>query len=175
MQIPDLDDAGMLGASMLEEIRRKAQQRLQQIEPLIEEAERLRDVLAVIEERSLPERAPRHSLARSHRDASSRPQGGPAQPRAAKGANKRVIIELIGQRPGITPAEIAQTTGLKRTVVASTVSRLKRYGELRNHELGGVCLAGTAAAPEPAMAVSSRRRRRGAAADRAREQLASAA
>jgi hypothetical protein len=62
-------------------------------------------------------------------------------PRAAKGANKRVILELVGRRPGITPAQIAAATGMKRTVVASTVSRLKRHGELRDHERGGVCLA----------------------------------
>ena len=158
---------------MLEEIRRTAQRRLQQIEPLIEEAERLRDVLAVIEERSLPERPERRPLARSRGAAASPSQAGAhAPPRAAKGANKRMILELIGQRPGITPAEIAQTTGLKRTVVASTVSRLKRYGELRDHELGGVCLAVVEAADVSSPV--SRRGRRGAG-ERPRGQLAPAA
>jgi hypothetical protein len=174
MQIPDLGNADGLGASMLEEIRRKAQRRLAQIEPLIEEAERLRDVLAVIEERSLPERpTSRRPLARSRGAVSSHPQNGEARPRAAKGANKRLILELIGQRPGITAAEIAQTTGLKRTVVASTVSRLKRYGELRDYELGGVCLAGPSSGERTSEAAVSVRRQahRGAGS----EQLASAA
>jgi hypothetical protein len=49
MQIPDLNDQAALGAPMLDEIRRTAEQRLRQIEPLIDEAERLREVLAVIE------------------------------------------------------------------------------------------------------------------------------
>jgi hypothetical protein len=154
MEIPDLNHGGALDMPMLEEIRRTAQRRLREIEPLIEEAERLRDVIAVIEERSTPER--------SSPLAAKRTRGASAHaliaPRAAKGANKRLILELVGQRPGITAAEIAQTTGLKRTVVASTVSRLKRYGELRDHEHGGVCLAALA----PSGADAQRRRSRSA-------------
>lgn len=153
MEIPDLDERTAIGTPMLEEIRRSAERRLREIEPLIDEAERLREVLAVIERRTVAERglppAMRARGAGSHRQS---------LPRAAKGANKRLILELVGERPGITAAEIASTTGLKRTVVASTVSRLKRYGELRDHEQGGVCLASAVASNAP-----SQRRRTGAA------------
>lgn len=137
MQISNGDDSPQ-PLSMIEEIRLTAQQRLRQIEPLIEEAERLRDVLAVIEERS-PQ--PESRFARpQHRRRGPVDEEAAHVPRAAKGANKQLILELIGERPGITSAEIALVTGLKRTVVASTVSRLKRYGELCDHEHGGVCL-----------------------------------
>jgi winged helix-turn-helix DNA-binding protein len=128
-EIPQIADGELLAASTLEEIRLNAERRLRQIEPLIEEAERLRDVLVVIGRGSLPH-APRAGGEQSN-----------TSPRAAKGANKRVILELVGQRPGITPAQIAAATGVKRTVVASTVSRLKRNGELCEHQRGGVCLA----------------------------------
>jgi CRP-like cAMP-binding protein len=134
IEIPQIADGEILAASMLDEIRLNAERRLRQIEPLIEEAERLRDVLDVIGQRSS------HRARTDGEDAST-------TPRAAKGANKRVILELVGRRPGITPAQIAATTGMKRTVVASTVSRLKRHGELRDHERGGVCLVST---PVPA-------------------------
>lgn len=117
---------------MLDEIRRNAQHRLQEIEPLIEEAERLRDILSVLEQRS-PATPIRTSVPRS--------KSGIGGSRAPKGANKRIIMDLIGRQPGITPAEIAQVTGVKRTVVASTVSRLKRSGELQAHEQGGVRLS----------------------------------
>lgn len=113
---------------MLEEIRRTAEHRLLEIQPLIEEAARLRDVLSAIE---------RQPTASDLADQSERDELGRAR-RAPKGANKRLILELVQQHPGITPAEIARMTGLKRTVVASTVSRLKRYGELEAHERGGV-------------------------------------
>ncbi len=128
-EIPQIADGEILAASILDEIRLNAERRLRQIEPLIEEAERLRDVLDVIGQ-SPSRRTPRPGSEESS-----------AAPRAAKGANKRVILELAGRRPGITPAQIAAATGMKRTVVASTVSRLKRHGELRDHERGGVCLA----------------------------------
>ncbi|HTZ88100.1 MAG TPA: helix-turn-helix domain-containing protein [Solirubrobacteraceae bacterium] len=117
---------------MLEEIRRSAEHRLHEIEPLIEEAERLREVLSAIEHH--PSSSSVTSSPNGAADASGQ--------RAPKGANKRIILELIARRPGITPAEIARTTGLKRTVVASTVSRLKRYGELEAHEHGGVRVVG---------------------------------
>lgn len=140
MQIVDVDDHDALGASMLEEIRRTAERRLQQIEPLIEEAEQLRSVLDAIAKRP----ARREQTPRSVRNAerATTKSAGSNAPRAKKGANKRVILELVERRPGITPAEIAKLTGMKRTVAASTVSRLKRYGYLREHEQGGVCLDG---------------------------------
>ncbi len=115
-------------ASKLDEIRRAAEHRLQEIEPLIAEADRLRDVLSVIDQQ--PQRLLDDRAANDNGDAHTS--------RARKGANKRIILELVAQRPGIAPAEIAQVTGVKRTVVASTVSRLKRHGELEDHEAGGV-------------------------------------
>jgi hypothetical protein len=57
---------------------------------------------------------------------------------------------LIDEQPGIAAPEIAKLTGLKRPVVASTISRLKRTGELCAHGRG-VRIAGSvngaAAAP----------------------------
>jgi hypothetical protein len=138
MQISDIDDGDALGASMLEEIRRTAERRLQQIEPLIEEAEQLRGVLDAIDKR--PTREPSARSARALKGAAHKD----AVPRAKKGANKSVILDLAERRPGITPAEIAKLTGMKRTVAASTVSRLKRYGYLQEHEQGGVRLGGAA-------------------------------
>jgi hypothetical protein len=135
IEIPQIADSEIIAASMLDEIRLNAERRLRQIEPLIEEAERLRDVLDAIGQSSSP-RAPRAGG-----------QESSTAPRAAKGANKRMILELVDRRPGITPAQIAAATGMKRTVAASTVSRLKRHGELCDHERGGVCLA---SAPAPA-------------------------
>lgn len=158
MQIPALGDDQLSGESMLEEIRRTAEERLQQIEPLLEEAERLRGVLEVLGRRTAPadgaalRRATgeKHARAgRTRRDgsapATAARQSGTlagidAEARAAKGSNKRAIMQLVAQKPGITAAQIAQLTGMKRTVAASTVSRLKRSGELLDHEGGGVCL-----------------------------------
>lgn len=172
MQIEALNDGHDFGDSMLEEIRRTAERRLHEIEPLLEEAERLRDILQVIEGRAprkseantADESALERALTRSVGDASGlrklhdhRPQqaaraSGGSEERAAKGSNKRAILALVADRPGITAAEISVTTGMKRTVVASTVSRLKRYGELIEHKSGGVCVP---ASPRQATADAS--------------------
>jgi hypothetical protein len=121
--IVDVEQPGPLGALKLEEIRRAAEHRLQEIEPLIAEADRLRDVLSVLD---------RHQTT----SAATNGNGAHDPSRARKGANKRVILALVRQRPGITTAEISDVTHIKRTVVASTVSRLKRHGELQQHEDG---------------------------------------
>ena len=56
--------------------------------------------------------------------------------RAPQGANKRRIIETVLEHPGITAPEIAERTGLKRTIVSATINRLKRGGELEPYEEG---------------------------------------
>jgi predicted HTH transcriptional regulator len=122
-------------ASKLEEIRQTAVHRLEEIEPLIEEAQRLRSVLSAIEQEPLTLEEPPTSNGNGNAHPPSESS------RAPKGANKRIILELVAERPGITSAEIAQLTGVKRTVVASTVSRLKRHGELEEHGVGGVRVA----------------------------------
>jgi hypothetical protein len=144
---------------MLEEIRRTAQRRLREIEPLVREAAQLRNVLEVLEGAGAGESERAGGESSSHRElvpgelssrtqhtsrrvvanghGSAHPDSEPA-PRAAKGANKRLILDVVRRHPGIKPAEISQLTGMKRTVVASTVSRLKRQGDLREHERGGV-------------------------------------
>jgi predicted transcriptional regulator of viral defense system len=50
--------------------------------------------------------------------------------RAPQGSNKQRIMALVAERPGIKAREITEITGLKRSVVNATVSRLKRQGEL---------------------------------------------
>jgi len=56
--------------------------------------------------------------------------------RAPQGANKQRIIEAVLEDPGVTATEIAERTGVKRTVVSATINRLKRSGELEAHDRG---------------------------------------
>jgi hypothetical protein len=130
---------------VLEEIRRTAETRLLELAPLLAEAQQLRDLLSALDDPdglAAAELADGSvsslQLARAH-DGVIR--GG----RAPQGANKRLILGIIAGRPGIAAPEIAALTGLKRTVVASTVSRLKRTGELEACG-GGVRLPDTRAA-----------------------------
>lgn len=109
-------------STAVSEIRQQAEHRLRELQPYLAEAELLQRVLATMQ-------APA---------AEARPTPPPAlgDGRAPQGANKRRILALVLERPGITAAEIARITGLKRTVVASTMSRLKRTGELEDNGRG---------------------------------------
>jgi hypothetical protein len=90
----------------------------------------------------------------------------PAEPesasgRAPKGANRMAILEVIGQRPGVSPAEVASVTKIAKPTVDSTISRLKREGVLIPAGFGGVKLApqaddaGESAFPSPDSSNSS--------------------
>lgn len=95
---------------VVNDIIRTVKERLVELQPYLDEAAKLRAVLEATEGRV----------------ALQRPAGG----RRQQGENKRAIFAVIAKTPGVTAADIARTTGMKRTVVASTVSRLKRTGEL---------------------------------------------
>jgi predicted transcriptional regulator len=106
------------------DIRQQAKLRLSELQPYLDEADQLRSILAAIEGRS-PEF-----------EATARRVRPSTASRAPMGANKRRILAAVLERPGVTAADVARQTGLKRTVVASTMSRLKRTGELEQHGRG---------------------------------------
>jgi DNA-directed RNA polymerase specialized sigma24 family protein len=120
----DHDDADDDDAPMLEELRHAAQRRLRELQPALEEAERLRAVLDAIAGRPVAN-APRTV----ELDGRLIALGPAARPLAS--SPKRAILELVDEFPGITASEISKLTGVKRTVVSSTVSRLKRRGRAR--------------------------------------------
>lgn len=132
------DSAAPSPLSPVDTIRQEAEARLRELEPMLEEAARLRGVLA-----ALDGPAP----ADSGEDPGGPPAVSPAvraRRTAPSGANKQRILEAIAGSPGITPREIAVETGIDRPVVASTVNRLKRRGEVRPEAApgrrGGVAL-----------------------------------
>lgn len=110
---------------VVDEVVQTVKARLEELQPYLDEAERLRAILAASEGR-----VPAGKAAGDGR----RPQG----------SSKAAILAVIAERPGVTAADIARVSGMKRTVVASTVSRLKRVGELEP-EGRGVRLPGTKA------------------------------
>jgi MarR family protein len=138
-RMPRSDSAAPSPLSPVDAIRQEAEARLRELEPVLEEAARLRGVLA-----ALDGPAPAGIA-----EAPAGPQSGsdpaPGSRRATpSGANKQRILEAIADSPGITPREIAVQTGIDRPVVASTVNRLKRRGEVRPEAApgrrGGVAL-----------------------------------
>jgi hypothetical protein len=107
--------------------------------------DRKREAQAAYEESQQLERA----LAALGPDAPAPPRGAtrpgrraskPGRRQARRGANRDAILEALRERPGATAREIADATGIARTIVASTLTRLAANAELERSELpaGGV-------------------------------------
>jgi len=140
----------------VDEIRRTAEARLRELAPLLSEAAQLEALLAALDAPD-PHRALPVMTVTAPAVGASQPSA-PVSParrapsarrgrdgRAPQGSNKRTILDVIAANPGIAAPDIAALTGMKRTVVASTISRLKRTGELEA-EGSGVRLARVASA-----------------------------
>jgi Winged helix-turn-helix DNA-binding len=145
----------VLVSPAVDHIRQTVEARIRELRPVIAELEQLEGILALLDESAAVHQLPNISaLLAGAPGLAAAPSGPPAaiEPlirrgrrgtkpgrdgRAPQGANKQLIIATILQRPGISAPEIAQLTGLKRTVVSATINRLKRGGELEPHG-GGV-------------------------------------
>jgi len=133
----------------VEQIRRTVEDRIRELKPVITELEQLQNILALLEKGDPSLANGRVSMASTdlsellaqvgfENTASDRPvirrSRRGTKPgrdgRAPQGANKQRIMEAALDDPGITATEIAEQTGVKRTVVSATINRLKRNGEL---------------------------------------------
>jgi len=130
------------------QIRGTVEARIRELQPYMTELERLQELLAALD---APDAGSGDQLAALAQLAATPAAPTPAastdelQPllrrgrrgtkpgrdgRAPQGANKQKIMSAILTRPGVTPVEVAEMTGLKRPVVAATMNRLRRGGEL---------------------------------------------
>ena len=64
----------------------------------------------------------------------------PSGPRAPRGQHKAKILDVVSERSGVTPAEIAQATGIASATVYSTLAKMTSAGDVVKEELpsGGV-------------------------------------
>jgi hypothetical protein len=125
-------------------VRKAVEDRLQELAPLVSELERLQGVLARLDGGDVPKLAAAtwsgqraapptaRAVIRRHRQGTKPGRDG----RAPQGYNKQRIVEIVLADPGVTATEIAEQTGLKRTVVSATISRMKRTGELEARGAG---------------------------------------
>jgi hypothetical protein len=142
------------GSSVLSQIRATIDARLVELEPVAMELQRLRrlrDVVETLEASGQDTITPDLTALLGHASAGGDAIGAVPRPmirrgrrgtkrgrdgRAPQGANKQLILQTILERPGISAPEIAELTGIKRTIVAATINRLKRGGELEPYGEG---------------------------------------
>src|SRR5690349_3044984 len=88
-----------------------------------DESRRLEAALAALDrqEGGAPA-APRRTRRTARRAPAAR------RPRAPRGENRRRVLELVEERPGVTAGEVAQSTGIARPTVASTLAKLASDG-----------------------------------------------
>jgi hypothetical protein len=114
------------------DLRRDLEQRLKEVERqlagvehLMQERERLRSALA------LP------PFAAPARPATKGTSSRKARTRAPRGANREAILSVVGERPGVSAAEISDVTKISRAVTYNTLAKLVEQGKLAKTELPG--------------------------------------
>lgn len=147
---------------LLPRLKREIDDRIAELRPLVEEAERLEGAKqALLAEAAAIGRARRAGgagratngfreelrngaastpLGAARRSASRNGGDADEDERAPRGANQTAILAIVEERPGVSVAEIASVTKIAKPTVATTVSKLKRDGVLAD-EAGGVKLA----------------------------------
>ena len=118
------------------DLRRDLEQRLKDVErelanvdPLLRERERLREALATPPfATSAP--APRAAAAKA-------PSTRKTRTRAPRGANREAILGVVGERPGVSAAEISDVTKISRAVTYNTLAKLIEQGRIAKTELPG--------------------------------------
>jgi hypothetical protein len=121
---------------LLDSIRRQLRTRLDDLRPMVREYERLEKA-----ERALSDEPPTNAgHARRSRPAGASspsgasPRGGPRRrtsSTAERDANREKLLSLLGQRPGITKAELKEAAGLSGAGVAQNLRRLLARGDVR--------------------------------------------
>jgi DNA-binding transcriptional ArsR family regulator len=112
-----------------------------------DESRRLEAALAALDrqEGAGTSAAPRRSRGSARRPAATR-----SRRRAPRGENRRRILALVEERPGVTAGEVAQSSGIARPTVASTLAKLAADGAVERVQQpgGGVGFRLATAAPE---------------------------
>jgi DNA invertase Pin-like site-specific DNA recombinase len=124
-----------MAADLLDRILQEIRERKEASRAAYEESERLERALAALGERAQPAQPAPSKPRREPRAPTTR-----RRPRAPQGENRRRILELVSERPGVTAGEVASVLGIARTTVSTTLSRLASEGAIARTELpsGGV-------------------------------------
>jgi sugar-specific transcriptional regulator TrmB len=134
-------------SDVIGDLRRDLEQRLKEVErqldalqPLVAEREQLQAALA------------RPPFAAPTRPATKGTSARKSRTRAPRGANREAILSVVGERPGVSAAEIADVTKISRAVTYNTLAKLVEQGRLAKTELPGGQTGYRPAAPAPAEA-----------------------
>jgi hypothetical protein len=124
-------------ADLLDSIRRELRKRLDELRPLVSEYERLAaaaqalDSGAGADSQTTGTGGKRSARRRRRRSTATRQASTPAE----RQANRERVLAVLGERPGVSRAELKQVTGLSGAGVAQHLRRLIEGGEVVEERL----------------------------------------
>jgi hypothetical protein len=120
-----------MAEDLLARILREIRDRRRAAAAAHEEYRRLEDALAALG----PERPQVGRTSGRRSTPRSRPRAEERRRRAVPGANRDAILAVVRDRPAVSAGEVSQATGIPRTTVAPTMSRLLAAGAVERVEL----------------------------------------
>lgn len=117
--------------SVTHDVRRQVEERLKELQPLVDEYERLRQVADLLAE-------PTEAGSRKPRSTPRRALRTSATSRRAKGQRSEDALKLIREQPGISVADAAKALGIGTTYLYRLLPRLEREGRIRKEGRGYV-------------------------------------
>ena len=112
--------------SVTHDVRRQVEERIKELQPLVDEYERLRQVVDLLAD--APDAGSRKGSGRS---TPRRSLGGRGGSRRATGQRSEDALKLIREQPGITVAATAEALGIGTTYLYRLLPRLEREGVIR--------------------------------------------
>ena len=129
------------GPELLQRILGEVRQRLDASRQAVEEHRRLERALEALGAASAgaaePREAPRSAARSTGRGARRARAATAGSSRAQSAANRDRLLNVIGDRPGVTRAELPAATGLSGASVAQGLRRAIAAGRVRERELPG--------------------------------------
>jgi hypothetical protein len=113
---------------LLDDIRSQINSRVQELRPVVQEAESLQAALD-----ALATPTPTHPDGRRASRAASRTRRPPAR---SRGDLRAAVIEHVRANPGSTASDVANALTVKRTSVATRLTQLAKAGELVKADRG---------------------------------------
>jgi hypothetical protein len=120
-------------ADFLDEKRREIQQRLQELRPLVEEAQRLEAALRALD--GVGGSGATGSTRRAASGGRRRTGGGPGRPKGS-GPRSKEALELVRGNPGITIPQIAEKMGIQQNYLYRVLPGLQKEGLVRKEGRG---------------------------------------
>ncbi len=123
----------------IEQVARDIQTRAEQVRVALAERERAyrRETQEMRDELARLDAALRAIAGEPQGPKRQTPASPASSPRAKRGENRLKILRVVDERPGVGAAEVAQSTGIARPVVYSTLAKLAQAGEIEKVDVNG--------------------------------------